>query len=725
VTPQSDLAARLLATFVEELEDQVRAANAHLLALERAPDDRDQLRSFFRVMHTLKGAARSAGVPALELICHGMESLLAAARDADRPLSSDEIAKLFEGLDELSAAGPVLRARTSGAGAAASAPAVAAPAAPAAPHADASPREPSREPTHEPPRESALRVSQDRLDELFAISNRLMIVSGALGAVPGRVEELHEAAVRAADAWSRLRRAAPGGTAAPASRGRRDAALLDEALDRLRKISSTLLGDTLQQTRDLDGAVRDAAHGVRGLRMRPFADALADLPRLTRDVATATHKRVRLETSGEAVQADRAVLAQMHDALVHLVRNAIDHGIEPPAVRRARGKPEEGMVRVSAALIGDRILVTVQDDGAGLDLAALRAQLAARGEEPPADPAALARRLFLGGVSARAAATEISGRGVGLDAVRAATERVRGNVDVQWGAGTGTTFTIDAPLTLATVRAVLARVGGVHVAIPAAFVERLIRARVEELRVVDGRAAVETGEAPAPVASLATILGPPLVDRRPDGAVLLALVRAGDRRVALRVDELLEETELVIRPIRAHGRVAVPHVSGAAMLPSGVVALVLNVVAALSTALGLPPDAAPIVAPRTPAESRKRVLVVDDSITTRTLEASVLEAAGYEVFTAVDGADGWRVLQERGADLVVTDVEMPRMDGLELTESIRGSARFRETPVVLVTALESAEHRARGLEVGADAYLGKSSFEQEGLLTTVRDLLGS
>jgi two-component system chemotaxis sensor kinase CheA len=308
--------------------------------------------------------------------------------------------------------------------------------------------------------------------------------------------------------------------------------------------------------------------------------------------------------------------------------------------------------------------------------------------------------------------------------VRAVAGRVRGSVDVNWIPGGGTTFTLEAPLTLATVRAVLARVGATRVAIPSAFVERLLRVAPEALRSVDGRVALQTGGAPATVASLAAVLGPPLIDRPPDGAWSLVLLRVGDRRVAIRVDELLEELEVVVRPIRAHGAVAVPHVSGAAMLAGGTVALVLNVTRVVATALGLRAEMVALPEARATAAVRRRVMVVDDSITTRTLEASVLEAAGYDVMTAVDGADGWRLLQEKGADLVVSDVEMPRMDGLQLCETIRASSRFRALPVILVTALEMPEHRARGLEVGADAYLGKSSFEQDELLTTVRDLLG-
>jgi len=454
-------------------------------------------------------------------------------------------------------------------------------------------------------------------------------------------------------------------------------------------------------------------------------DATGDLPRLVRDVAAATHKDVRIETHGEDVQADRVVLVQLRDALMHLVRNAIDHGIETPDVRKARGKEPQGLIEVNAGLIGDRIVVTVRDDGAGIDAASIRRQLIARGESVPADDHAVARRLFLGGLSTRAAATDISGRGVGLDAVRAAADAVRGSVEVDWVKGVGTTFTLEAPLTMATVRTVLARVGKATVAIPSAYVERLMRVSSESFRTVDGRIAVETGGAPAFVASVAGVLGPPLIDRPIDGPTPLALVRVGERRIALRVDEMLEEDEVVVRPIRAHGREAVPHISGAALLPQGSVALVLNVTSVVASASAGTGGSASVAEKREATEKRRRVLVVDDSITTRTLEASVLEAAGYEVITGVDGADAWRLLQERGADLVVSDVEMPRMDGLQLCQTIRASQRFRDLPVVLVTALETAEHRAKGLEVGADAYLAKSSFDQEGLLTTIRDLLGA
>ena len=715
---QGDLAARLRAMFAEELEDQIREANEHLLILERDPANGEELRSLFRVMHTLKGAARSANVLDVERLCHRLEGMLAGARDATRALTRAELDLLFAGVDQLTAASAQLRSELAPQPVEEEVPVVEPDV--VVPESGEEIPAPVRA---EPARESGIRVGQDRVDSLFGVANRLLILAAQIDAQPDQVEQMHDAATRAASAWSRLRRELMVQRPAHSAEVDRDLAALDDAIELLRKDSVALLGDSLRTTRDLERVSSDISRGVRELRMRPFADAVVDLPRAVRDVATSTGKQVRLEVQGEDVQADRAVLTQVHDALLHLVRNAVDHGIELPATRRARGKPEEGVIRIRAELVGDRITVTVSDDGAGLDIAAIRRRLAERGEDVRVDDRTIARRLFLGGTSTRESATDISGRGVGLDAVRAAAERVRGSVDVSWTLGAGTTFSIEAPLTLATVRVVLARVGKASIAIPAAYIDRLTRIPVEELRLVEGRLALETRGAPAIVASLASVLGPPLVDRPASGVVQLVLVRVGDRRIAFRVDELLDEMEVVVRPIRARGRVAVPHLTGAAMLASGTVALVLNVAAAMATALGLPGEQMLAPQDKDRAAPRRRVLVVDDSITTRTLEASVLEAAGYEVMTAVDGADGWRVLQERGADLVVSDVEMPRMDGLQLTEALRASSRFRETPVILVTALESAEHRARGLEVGADAYLAKSSFEQQSLLNTVRELL--
>ena len=709
---RDDLAARLLATFGEELEDQVRLGNTHLLALERAPADAEHLRALFRVMHTLKGAARAAGVSSVEQLCHRLETRLALLRDEGRAASADDVAALFAGLDELGQSTKALRPGLRNTPLAVAAISAAAPAAPTVQDAP----------------EATVRIAPERLESLLSNSTRLLIASAESADQRSVLSDVVTLASTAASVAKRLQRAARQSGTEGVDQTVAELTVIDDTLAEIRSRASRLHSDFTETTRRVNRLARELSSGVRDLRLRPFADAVTGLPRVVRDVSLRTGKQVRLQIDGDTVQADRSVLDEIQNALLHLVGNAIDHGIEAPATRRAQGKPEEGVVRVAASLLGDRLIVTVSDDGGGLDVAQLRRALAARGEIVPDDDAAVARRLFSGGITTRASAGAISGRAVGLDAVRASLEAVRGGASVRWTANVGAVFTIEAPLNIASVRGILVRLGSAAIAIPTAYVGRLTRIRVADLRVVDGRAAIVTGGEPVPLVALAALLGPPLVSRPLDDheiAIAVTLTVA-DRTLAVRVDELISEEEFIVRPIRSLGPTTVPYVSGAALLPNGTVALVLNAAELVAAGLATPGDAAPASSDRgAKATRRYRVLVADDSITTRTLESSVLEAAGYQVMTAVDGADAWRLLQERGADLVVSDVEMPRMDGVELCTAMRKSSRFKTTPLILVTALETATDRARGLEAGADAYLGKSSFDQESLLETVLQLIGA
>ncbi|HEX5581530.1 MAG TPA: hybrid sensor histidine kinase/response regulator [Gemmatimonadaceae bacterium] len=781
MTPSDSLAARLRLTFLTELDEQLEVMNRELLALEHdsregAAGDAERLGGVFRVAHTLKGAARVAGIPLVESVCHALESILADVRGGRRSLGAVEFSLLFTAVDALADAGRRLRAGedltdspleardrqlatgfgaplapappTDVAGAAGAAGVAgvaegrrgerggaATPALPATPPGTPARRtEETGVAAAEAPETPAtpdtiVRVEAAKLDDLLNVAGELAVAVARAGTRPEALQQV----VEEVEAWvTRWQRAAPrlrqslGGVDTPAGRQTRE--LLDELDGAMRRIGVEL-GRAVNLVRSdaqaLARASDDLDEGVYRLRTRPFSEAAEALPRAVRDVAAASGKEVELRVTGGEIEADRAVLDTVRDALLHLVRNAVDHGIEPPDVRERAGKPRRGVVQVGASVEGGLLRVTVSDDGRGLDVAAVREGLVQRGLPVPADDREVARTLFEGGFSTRREATAFSGRGVGLDVVRAAAERVRGSVDVQWTAGRGTTFVLETPLTLATLQALVVRVGEVRLAIPTLAVARLLRVRPDELRVAGGRQLLPLPEGPVPVVSLATLLGPPLAaSATGDARRPIVLLEGGERRLGVIVDELLEQTELVIRPVERRGAGPLPHVAGAALLADGVVAIVLNAAALLSLGLGRRGEAgaaAPAIAPteRGPA----CILVVDDSITTRTLEQSVLEAAGYEVVTAVDGQDGWRLLQERGADLVITDVEMPRMDGFALCETIRASRRFAQLPVVLVTSLESPEHRARGLEAGADAYVVKSDFDQEALLATVHDLL--
>jgi two-component system chemotaxis sensor kinase CheA len=745
---KSGLAERLRATFLAELDEQLRVMNEDLLALEADPTDAEHLRSLFRVAHTLKGAARAVDVPAIEEACHALETMLGKARSGQTVLSRPQFEILFAAADCLADAGQRMRAGEDpsplcfqrlhgllGAGQqnkparnetrARSAAALGKqPARVTEPVTDANALAPARA-------QDYLRVESAKLDALLAAVEQLLIAVDGTSLRAGETNAVHELAANLADATRHLVRRARD-TNGSEQNGHSDherVAKLHEnvrvLLDRSGRLTSLATADA----RDLSRVARGVAAATYGLRMRPFSEACEALPRVVRDLSATVGKSVALEVQGGDAYADRVVLDGLREAILHLVRNAVDHGIETPTGRRRAGKPEQGRITVAAALNGDRIVVTVQDDGAGLDLPKIRASLTRLGQPVPIDDRDLVAALFQGGVSTRAQATAISGRGVGLDLVRAAVERIRGSVDITSEPGKGTTCTLESPLTLMTVRALLAKVSSQIVAVPTAHVDRVVRVAPQDVRRAEGRdvlpAANGADERPIPVVSLARLLGPPLVEHSVGDRIHAIILRAQSRRLAVVVDELLDEQEIVVRPLEVGG-VPLPHLSGVAVLSGGRVALVADAEQLLTAGVERDSVAAPLLRADAGGGARpnRRVLVVDDSITTRVLEQSILEAAGYTVLTAVDGADAWAFLQRDSCDVVVADVEMPRMDGFALCEAIRGSKRWERLPIVLVTALEKEEQRARGLELGADAYIGKSSFDQRTLLETIEQLLG-
>jgi two-component system chemotaxis sensor kinase CheA len=495
------------------------------------------------------------------------------------------------------------------------------------------------------------------------------------------------------------------------------------SLRRLEKDLDQLSGTLLADGRVLKEAAASIDDEVRRVRMLPFAEACQGLDRLVRDLAQATGKEADLVIEGGSVELDRSVLEGLKDPLRHLLRNALDHGIEPPAERRSADKSPRGRLLVAAVLRGSAVEVVVADDGRGLDLGALRQQASKRRLPEPADERDLARLIFLPGFSTSPFITDVSGRGVGLDVVKSRVEALHGSVDLSFTPGGGTRFTLAVPLTLTTLRVLLVTAGGQTFAFVGANVQRLVRTSAEDIRSVEGREMLALGGAPIPVVSLAATLGlrprEPVQSEKRAPAVIVA---AGEKRLAFVVEELLAEQVVVVKGLGARIR-RMRFVSAATILPSGRIALVLNTTNLVRAALSRAPAELALGLDQTADRPKKRLLVVDDSVTTRTLEKSILEAAGYEVAIAADGAVAWQLLQERGTDLLVSDVDMPRMDGFALTEAVRGSKRFADLPVVLVTARETEADKARGVAVGANAYLVKSAFDQKNLLETIAQLL--
>ncbi len=498
---------------------------------------------------------------------------------------------------------------------------------------------------------------------------------------------------------------------------------VDENLRRLEKDIDSFAVNMTRDHRQFARAARLLDDEVRRVRMLPFAQSCQGLDRNVRDLALAEGKQVELVVEGGEVELDRSVLEGLKDPLLHLVRNAVDHGIEMPDQRRAAGKPATARVTVSAALRGTQVEVVVADDGAGIDRESVRRQAAQRGHDVPALDRDLIDMIFLPGFSTAPLITNISGRGIGLDVVKSRVEGLHGATSIASEPGQGTRFALSVPLTLTTLRVLLVRAAGQSFALASAHVGKLVRVDPHDLRTIKGREMWARDGAPLPVALLSEALGlagnePPSRNAKLPGLVVVA----GDRRMLFVVDELLAEQEIIIKGLGP--RVSrLRFFSGATILPDGAVALVLNASGLLHAALARSSGLSSSLPAQAVAPMRKRLLVVDDSLTTRTLEKSILEAAGYEIAVAVDGEEGWKALQENGADLLVTDIEMPRMDGFELTEKVRRSERFGDLPIILLSSRASDSDKARGIEVGANAYIVKRTFEQTELLATIAQLL--
>lgn len=458
---------------------------------------------------------------------------------------------------------------------------------------------------------------------------------------------------------------------------------------------------------------------VRSIRMLPFALACEGLERTIRDAAAASGKKCKLQVVGGSIELDRTILDGLRDPLLHLVRNAIGHGIETPERRAAVQKPIEGTIIVNAALRGGGVEVDVSDDGAGLDLAAIRARAEQRGYA--VNDLDVGGAVFLPGVSTASDVTRLSGRGIGLDAVRSSIEAMRGSITVRSESGKGTRFTLLLPLTLTTLRAVLFVAGGRTFALESAAIERIVRSEPESIVPVEGRLRIMRDGSATALVDCADLLSLRQGNSSADSMRYAIFIKDTLGRVALAVDELLDEREVVVRPLGAR-LAGVRSALGATILPDGSVATILRggYIVAQAHARARRVD---VSARETAVEARRHILLVEDSMTTRTLERSILEAAGYDVTTAGDGEEGWTLLQDRRIDLVVADVDMPRLDGFGLTERIRGAQHLSDLPVVLVTARGSEADKRRGVDAGADAYITKSGFDQGVLLRTIAELL--
>ncbi len=721
----------LLATFRAEVEERLASLQSGLLVLESHAQPRQVVSGLFRDAHTVKGSARMLGLDDVLRVSHGIEDLLGAVRDGRFAARRDLVDLLLAACDGISRALPGENALEEGA---------------LQPLVDALKRavdgeDPvtvpvlSRPDVVVPEQTVDARVAHDSVRVAASKVYDLLDVVGEADLGARRVEQttgtLMTLSAEQARWVATLRQATS-----------RHAAVLppDVALALHRLVGA---GDEINATvrglRELveghRGGMALVRTGAMGLAMVPVRRVFAALPRIVRDVAVATGKDVRLETSGEDVELDKQVLDGVADALKHLVINAVDHGCEGPEARRAAGKPAQAVVTVSARSVGGTVVLEVADDGTGVDEEAVRAKGVSLGLLPADSPLsgpALLNLLFAPAFSTSDVVTETSGRGVGLDVVRDAVEELGGGVEVRSEPGLGTSFVLTLPVTLGVLRCLVARVGDERYAVPVPGVVESLSLRDAEVHHLAGATVVVRHGVSVPLLDLGSALGlNRTAGEAPRAALVVRHASGSGGQIAWAVDRLEGESELVVKDLGTFlGRV--PYVAGATIDGDGSVVCLLDLRELADRAVGSHP-AMPVAAPSArgtgrpsavTTQRRARVLVVEDSVGVRELERVILESAGYQVETAVDGLDGASRLRDDPADLVLSDVEMPGMDGFALTRTIRRTKGWENVPVVIMTSRGEDSARQAGLEAGASAYLLKNEFDQEELVQTVRRLVG-
>jgi two-component system sensor histidine kinase and response regulator WspE len=793
MTPDQMRDASLFELFTLEAEAQTQVLSAGLLALERNPTQADQLEACMRAAHSLKGAARIVGVNAGVSVSHVMEDCLVEAQEGRLHLKPEHIDALLMGTDMLmriatpgassvgqsdvdgyvalmtdlikpgarhailapsatpsmddlllanaqslvesvqSALGPAALSAPSSAQplpADLSLPVPSTPPAAVEGEDDSAPSKsgPRRERHVTEGGERVLRVTAERLNNLLDLSSKSLVETQRLKpylTAMQRVKRSQSGASRALDNLEALLDASVDPDA-------------QKMLEEARRLVSEAQHLLIQQTSDLDEFGWQATQRAQLLydtalacRMRPFADVLVGQARMVRDLGRSLGKQVRLEIEGEKTQVDRDVLEKLEAPLTHLLRNAVDHGIESPEQRLANGKSAEGLILLKASHQAGLLVVELIDDGAGVDLERLRRSIIDRKLSPEDTAAQLSEEellsfLFLPGFSMRDQVTEVSGRGVGLDAVQHMVRQLRGGVELVQRAGQGSCFHLEVPLTLSVVRSLVVEVGGEAYAFPLAHIERMRDVQADEIVQLEGRQHFWHEERHVGLVAASQLLNRPASQHGED-VLKVVVIRERDAVYGVAVERFIGERTLVVLPLDPRlGKVQ--DISAGALLDDGSAVLIIDVEDMLRSVEKLLNTGRLERIDRrnrqADHQARKRVLVVDDSLTVRELERKLLLGRGYEVAVAVDGMDGWNALRSEDFDLLITDIDMPRMDGIELVTLLRRDSRLQSLPVMVVSYKDREEDRRRGLDAGADYYLAKASFHDDALLDAVVELIG-
>lgn len=721
---------KFLGRFVEEARDHINRLHDGLAAVESGGADAQNINALFRSAHTIKGSSRMLKLVAITETAHQLEDVLAALRDGSLSFSPPLGQLLYRAVDALSAlvdtlaetsdpsalppTDPVLCAALAQAlsGQSAMAESVARPVQPAIAQAVAPDREPipaaASTQAAEPRLKAAetVRVRLNKLDELIKLMGEVV---SSHARMRQRLSDVH--AIERA--WA------------------------DDTVDEHRSARLHDFAQALKDDVQAQEVLMDELHDkTLQMRMLPLAIVFEPAARMVRELARSVGKEVECVVSGAEIELDRQMIDKLADPIIHLIRNGVDHGLETPDQRTAAGKAAQGRLTLSARQDGGWVLIEVTDDGGGIVLGAVRDK-AVKKEFVSAERAATMSDqeamdlIFLPGFSTSAIITDLSGRGVGMDVVKQCVlNDLQGSIHVDSRAGVGTRFALRLPLSLAVMRVLLVEVDGLPFGFTAQYVAELLRLpREAQLTVAERKAVIIRNEF-VPIVPLTELLRipAPMARARPTpathpGEMLLVVLCIRNEKLAVLVDALLDERDMVIKPLPEHLR-RLPAISGMVTTGKNELVSVLHAPALLDAARRIRSQSVRAEEGADARQRRHRILVVDDSLNTREIEKDVLQAHGYQVTLAEDGQDGLRKALEEDFDAVLTDVEMPHMDGFTLTERLRQQEKYRDTPIIIITSREKEEDKRRGIQVGADAYIVKGDFDQGALVNTLRSLLG-
>jgi two-component system, chemotaxis family, sensor kinase CheA len=734
--PEDSLAAvettELQEIYQTTTAERLQKLETGLLQLEKHPDDEAVLLELLRETHSLKGDSRSVEMDAVETLSHQIEAILAGVQRREISLTSQVSDCLYQGLDAIA---QLIR-----------------PATMASPQINTAQvldqlisvvSESASETTSD--KDSPIDalseiVTQDfpslKVDDPYRIDT-IRVHTRDLDALMTQTEELTVTRIQLTQAATEIEQLATLWEDWKASKNKNQAlsSASDTSLyeEKLESIINILRTSAQEGSAKLNLISRELGEKVRTLRLLPLSTVFQPFSRMVRDLAKQQSKAVELMIEGGETTVDKRILEEIKDALLHLIRNAVDHGIETPAEREALGKPPIATIWLRGYRTTTNVVIEVADDGRGLDIEKIKQTAIKRGLCHPEELESMSIHqlhalVLASGFSTRTFITEISGRGVGLDVVRTNVERLKGNIQIESTPGQGCTFRIRLSTSLATINVILVEVHGIVHALPLEFVQTSLLVSPNQLTRVDQRDSLIWGDLAIPVADLANLLelsnaAAPVTAAESSQALSRSCVvlKVGDEQVGFFVDRILNTQEIVLKPLNPLLQQA-RYVTGATILGTGAVCMILDP-AELQRSLQAPTPAVPSLKPKDTFRRKPIVLLVEDSPLVRIQERRLFESAGYEVVIAVDGLDGYEKLRTRYFDAVVSDVEMPRLDGLSLTAKIRQHREYSNLPIILVTTLSSDADRQRGAIAGADAYITKGKFNQDFLLETLAKLI--